>query len=89
MKFILKDPQFDVILSNFPSSKDYSLLLTGIVLRGPSSHEITHNLFSNHCLFLSLLKFKFLYDKPIVLGLFRVCHRPRPYRSYALRRLMI
>ena len=58
-----KDPQFDVILSNFPFSKDYSLLLTCIVLRGPSSHGITHDLFSNHCGFLSLLKFMILYKK--------------------------
>ena len=38
---MLNDPQFDVILSNFPSSKDYGLLLAGIVLRGPSSNRIT------------------------------------------------
>ena len=45
MKFILNDPQLDAILSNFPSSKDYGLFLTCIVLRGPSSHGITHDLF--------------------------------------------
>ena len=45
MKFILNDPQSNAILSNFPSSKDYGLLLTSIVLRGPSSHGITHDLF--------------------------------------------
>ena len=37
---IVKDPQFDVILSNFQSSKDYALLLTCIVLRGPSDETI-------------------------------------------------
>ena len=44
MKFILNDPQVDAILSNFPFSKDYGLLLTCIVLRGPSSHGIMHDL---------------------------------------------
>ena len=44
MKFTLNDPQFDAILSSFPFSKDYGLLLTNIVLRGPSSHGITHDL---------------------------------------------
>ena len=62
MKFIVKDPQFDVILSTFPFSKDYSLLLTGIVLRGLSPHEITQDLFSNHSCFLSLLKFMILCE---------------------------
>ena len=38
-------PQFNVILSNFPSSKDYGQLLMGIVLRGPSSNGIMHDLF--------------------------------------------
>ena len=57
MKYIVKDPQFDAILSNFPSSKDYGLLLMGIVLRRLSSHRITHDLF------LSLLKFTILCEK--------------------------
>ena len=45
MKVILNDPQLDAILSNFTSSKDYGLLLTGIVLKGLSSHGMTHDLF--------------------------------------------
>ena len=44
MKSILNDPHLDAILSNFPSSKDYGLLLTCIVLGGPSSHGIMHDL---------------------------------------------
>ena len=55
MKLIRKDPQFEVILSDFPFSKDYDLLLEGIVLRGLSSQGITHDLFSIHFLFLYLL----------------------------------
>ena len=89
MKVIVNDPQFGVILNNFPSFKDYGLFITDIVLRGLSSHGITHNLFSNHFLFLSLLKFMILHKKPVVQGLSRVCHCPRPHQSRALRRHMI
>ena len=88
MKSILNDPQLDAILSNFPSSKDYGLLLTCIVLRGPSSHGITHDLFSKSLLkFLSLLKFTILYEKSCCTRVITVSRRPRPHRSHALRRL--